>query len=241
MLTGEIAPADWPDRTIIMQGYPEAKPQIRRCFMVRNQQYKLVQGYGNRFIDGVMDHRIPEDNFKYELFDIEKDPGESQDISSQHPDLVEKMKNQYEEWFKDVSTNPGFTRERAAPHIGSEQQKTVWLEKYGSYPVKVIHAGKYRITLEPFGVIRWAKGDIWDGIPFEAESRGKASFNWGDTHLTAEVPKGARTCVFDDVFLAIGAGTIKADFTVDGKKVYGGHNAANHVLGPLGLVIKRLD
>lgn len=241
LLTGKVKPADWPERTLIMQGYPESDPQICRCFMVRNQRYKLVQGYGNKFTDKVTAHRIPEDDFKYELYDMDEDPGENHDIAAQHPELVEKMKRQYEEWFKDVSTNPGFTRERAMPHIGSEREKKVWLETYGNRRVKVVHSGRYRVTLEPFGVIRWAKGDAWDGIPFKAKSPGKASFRWGDVSVSAPVPKGAERCVFEDVFLPTGKGYFKGTFTVDGKKVYGGRNAEGQVLGPLGVIIERLD
>ena len=33
----------------------------------------------------------------------EKDPGELYDISSQHPEIVETLKQEYKEWFKDVS------------------------------------------------------------------------------------------------------------------------------------------
>lgn len=241
LLTGRVAPADWPDRTLIMQGYPEGKPQIRRCFIVRNQRYKLVQGYGNKFLDKATAHRIPEDNFKYELFDMDKDPGENHDISAQHPKMAEKMKRQYEEWFREVSTNPGFTRERAVPHIGSGRQKKVWLETYGAVKVKVIHEGRYRVTLEPFGVIRWAKGDVWDGIPFKAKSPGKASFKWVDVFVSAEVSEGADRCVFEDIFLPIGEGHFEAKFMVGGKKVYGGRNAENQVLGPLSMIIERLD
>ncbi len=241
LLTGEIAPEDWSDRTIILQGYPEAKPQIRRCFMVRNQRYKLVQAYGNKFIDNITDQRIPENNFKYELFEIEKDPGEKYDISSQHPDLVRKMIRQYEDWFADVSTKPGFTRERAVPHIGSERQKKVWLETYGAAKVKVIHAGRYLITLEPFGVTRWSKGDVWNGIHFKAQSQGKASFQWRELLLKADVPEGADKCVFRDVFLETGEGYFKAEFEVEGKRVYGGRNALDQVQGPLAMIIERLD
>jgi len=241
LLTGKVTPSNWPDRTLIMQGYPEAKPQIRRCFMVRNQRYKLVQGYGNKFLDKVTANRIPEDNFKYELFDIDKDPGENHDIAAQHPKMVKKMKRQYEEWFRDVSSNPGFTRDRAVPHIGSEHEKKVGLETYGAVEVKVIHTGRYRVTLEPFGVIRWAKGDVWDGISFKASSPGQASFEWGDIFVSAEVPDGAKRCVFEDIFLPAGEGHFKAEFKVSGKKVYGGRNAEGQVLGPLSMIIERLD
>jgi len=96
----------WPDRFLFCQGYGTSNPQIRRCFMARNQQYKLVQQEGL----GGGGFRMPEDNFKYELFDIMKDPCEKNDIAAQHPELVEKMKREYETWFKDVTTNPGLTR-----------------------------------------------------------------------------------------------------------------------------------
>ena len=39
---------------------------------------------------------------RYELYNISDDPGETKDLAATHPDVVEKMKKQYDAWFDDV-------------------------------------------------------------------------------------------------------------------------------------------
>ncbi len=51
-----------------------------KAYCVMLQQWRLISGR--------------------ELYDIEKDPGQREDISSRHPELVEKMKQAYDEWWK---------------------------------------------------------------------------------------------------------------------------------------------
>jgi len=237
LLRGGHAP--WPHRNLIIQGYATGKPQIGRCFMVRNQRYKLVQQYGRK--DQEPAERIPEDNFKYELFDMTKDPGESHDIAAQHPELVERMKREYEAWFEEVTTSPGFTRQRAVIHIGSPRQPTVRVQTYGGRRVNVVHAGKYRITLQPFGKIKWARGDVWVGGPFRAGSAGKASFRMGDVHVSKKVEKGATECVLDNVLLPQGQRSFKIGFDVSGQRVFGGRDADGDALGPVHVTFERLD
>ena len=241
LLTGRTAHDDWPGRTLVMQGYPTGTPQPRRCFMVRNQRYKLVQGVGNKRTGYPSAKPVPEDVFRYELFDMDADPGERSDIAHKHPALVEKMKAQYEAWFKDVSSNPGFTRERAVTQVGSSKQPRVRLQTYGGMKIDVVHAGDYRVTLEPFGRIKWAKGDVWVGGPFVAKASGHASFRRGDVEVKKPVEAGATRCVFDRVPLSAGEKGFRATFTVAGEKVFGGKDAKGDVRGPLHVTFERLD
>ena len=53
-----------------------------------------LQGRGKRTIEGPP---------RYELYQIAEDPGETRDVAAEHPDLVETMKKQYENWFDDVA------------------------------------------------------------------------------------------------------------------------------------------
>ena len=107
--------APWPDRTVFFQweGYPVPKP--RMAFAVRNQRYKLVQAVGIADVQTPIRKKYAElcevqgrgklsieGPPRYELFDIEHDPGETTDLASQSPDIVETMKKQYDAWFEDV-------------------------------------------------------------------------------------------------------------------------------------------
>ena len=64
---------------------------------IRNKFAELcaAQGRGVLMVEGEP---------RWELFDLASDPGEKADISAQHPELVVKMKAQYEAWFDDVWT-----------------------------------------------------------------------------------------------------------------------------------------
>ena len=53
-----------------------------------------LQGRGQRTIEGPPRH---------ELYDLASDPGETRDLAAAHPEVVERMKRQYEAWFDDVS------------------------------------------------------------------------------------------------------------------------------------------
>ncbi|MHC4250594.1 MAG: arylsulfatase [Planctomycetota bacterium] len=241
LLTGSVAQADWPDRTLVMQGYPTGTPQRRRCYMVQNQRYKLVQPIGNKHSGHPSAKPIPEDVFRYALYDIEADRGENNDIAARHPEIVAKMKAEYEAWFDDVSTDPGFTRKRPVMQVGAPQQTKTRFQTYGGMVIDVRHEGDYRITVEPFGKVKWAPGDRWVGGPFVAKAPGRATFRRADTRVSSDVQAGATKCVFERVPLKAGVKGFQVDFTVAGKKVYGGRDADNDVQGPLHVTFERLD
>jgi len=52
-----------------------------------------LQGRGRRSIEGPP---------RYELYDIARDPGETMDLAARHPEVVERMKRQYDTWFDEV-------------------------------------------------------------------------------------------------------------------------------------------
>lgn len=90
----------WPDRTLFFQWHRGDEPERFRASAVRGQRFKLVDGKA--------------------LYDIENDPGESTDIASQHPDTVATMRQQYLDWFRDVSGERGYFPPRI--HIGSPHE-----------------------------------------------------------------------------------------------------------------------
>jgi len=108
--------AKWKDRSVFFQWDSGQQPRRGHAFTVLTEKWKLVQpcgmdapgqrhirdryaelcglqGRGGRSIEGVP---------RYELYDIAADPGETRDLASQHPDIVERMKQEYEQWFTEV-------------------------------------------------------------------------------------------------------------------------------------------
>ena len=123
--------AAWPDRTLFFQWDSGQTPRRGHAFAVRGEHWKLVQpagmdsanqkhirdryaelcalqGRGQRSIEGPP---------RYELYQIDQDPGETRDVAAEHPELVEKMTRQYEAWFDDVAA-----RWRAEPAAAQRQQ-----------------------------------------------------------------------------------------------------------------------
>ena len=106
----------WPDRTLFFQWDAGPVPRRGLACAVLTDRWKLVQPVGmdrpnqqhirDRYAElckaqGRGD-RSMEGQPRYELYDVAADPGETKDLASAHPDIVEKMKKQYNAWFDDV-------------------------------------------------------------------------------------------------------------------------------------------
>ena len=99
-LLEKAALSDWPERTLFTHNpisqtnkYPGA---------VRTQKHRLV-----REIKGPAGGSKAQANdasaTPWQLYDMEKDPGQSRDIAADHPDLVKQLSAQYDAWFSDIS------------------------------------------------------------------------------------------------------------------------------------------
>lgn len=139
---------DWPERTLLVHSQRIPQPQKWRNCAVMTQKWRLVNGK--------------------ELYDIEKDPAQKQNLSQQHPEVVQDLRQQYESWWESISTrfdeyvpielghvvaNPTtltahdwHTNDPLTPwnqtHI--KDKKLAW---NGFWAVRVADAGLYRITL----------------------------------------------------------------------------------------------
>ena len=104
-----------------------------------------------------------------ELFDLRSDPGQHQDISAQHPDIVAKMRHHYETWWANVEP---LVLEWQPIHLGSAREPVAVLTSHnwiapntadqsrishgdrqnGPWHVMVEQPGKYEITLRRWPV-----------------------------------------------------------------------------------------
>ena len=66
----------WTDRTIIIDNNRKQQPEKWRMCAVMNDKWRLIDGE--------------------ELYTIQKDPGQSNNIASEHPELVSKPRAEYE-------------------------------------------------------------------------------------------------------------------------------------------------
>jgi hypothetical protein len=183
--------SDWPDRTLFTQWHRGDAPEPFRNSAVRTQQWKLVNGT--------------------ELYDLEKDPGETRNLASAQRERVRQLRASYEKWFADVSATRGYAPPRIA--LGTRQENPVVLTRQdwrgpragwdatsvGHWEVDVRRQGKYSIVV--------------DMAP--AEQAGNCQLSFGTLTLTSPVTAGATSCEFPSVMLPRGEGQLQAVLTTD--------------------------
>ena len=144
MADAESPAQSWPDRPIFTHREREGREAEMYPGAIRTQRYNLVNGT--------------------ELYDMEKDPGESNNIAEAHPELVRELRGRYEDWFHTALAERGF--KRFPIRVGYPEENPVTLPATQAY-----HSGKIRFHGK-FGyshdwLTDWT--DIEDRIWWEAE------------------------------------------------------------------------
>jgi len=192
LLRGEAD--ELPDRTVFVQNRQSTQPpeKWRNCVMTR--QWRLVHGG--------------------ELFDMAADPGQREDVSSRHPDVVERMRAAHDAWWEEVS--PLF--EKFCPiSLGAEEENpttlcamdvlgdVAWnqphireaMKSTGTWAVSVERPGEYE-----FRCRRWPRelGLPLDAVLKEIESvplhPKKARLKIAGFEETVDAPPGAEYVTF---------------------------------------------
>lgn len=186
-------PTDWPDRTLFIQSHRGDRPVLYHHFAARSQRWKLLHasGFGRESFEGEP---------KLELYDMENDPLEQHDVAQERPEVVAKMKRQYEQWFEDV----GHTRpDNYAPPriiIGTRQENPVVLTRQdwrhvkgrpwaadsnGYWELRAAFSGRYDVRLR---------------FP-ETKQNGTATLEIAGREFAAEIEKGATEHTFKKLAL----------------------------------------
>ncbi|MBM3748079.1 MAG: arylsulfatase [Acidobacteria bacterium] len=170
----------WPDRTLFFQWHRGDEPEPHRACAARNQRWKLVDGK--------------------ELYDLENDPAEANDVAAQHPGIAAKLRKEYEEWFKDVSSTRGYAPPRI--HLGTTHENPVILTRQdwrgpnaswgakslGYWEVLVAEKARYDIS------VRMAPAETAPEVHFRLNGAAlKASAAEGATEVVlgaTEIPAG---------------------------------------------------
>ncbi|MGJ8723830.1 MAG: arylsulfatase [Roseibacillus sp.] len=149
--------AEWEERTIITDSQRVVDPKKWRNSSTMTERWRLLNGK--------------------ELYDIEADPGQAKNIAEEHPEVVEKLRADYDAWWE--SLQPAFKR-FARIQVGTEfENPTVltshdWLTKANMVPwnhsmlraapltegwwaLNVTETAKYRITLRRWPMSTGAK------------------------------------------------------------------------------------
>ncbi|MGI8978989.1 MAG: arylsulfatase [Pirellulaceae bacterium] len=181
------------NRTMFVHSQRVEHPQKwLKCAVMNYAHYPAGTRHGWRLIDGK------------ELFDLRTDPGQKQDIAAKNPDVVKRLRDEYEKWWTHVS--PRFNEYSDIP-LGAEHapvqelcchdwhpvdDKTPpWNQSgqegvakdplvNGRWAVDVARPGKYAFTLR----IRPA------GVPYKIPA-GKARVKIGDVEAAVDITAAA--------------------------------------------------
>jgi arylsulfatase/arylsulfatase A len=190
-------PAGWPNRTVVTQVHRGDAPKRYHHFMIRDNDYKLVNnsGFNGADIQG-------EPNF--ELYDMQKDPLEQVNLAPHRTQLVAKYRRLYDAWFDDVSSTRVNNYDPPRIYLGTDHENPVDLSRQN-----------WRINEDAAGWERKQRGAWWLKVAktiqadillrFDAaDTEANATLFLDDESHTVAVPAGAEACVFKNIQLAPG-------------------------------------
>jgi arylsulfatase A-like enzyme len=200
------------DRTILVHSQRIENPEKLRKCAVMTERWRLVNGK--------------------ELFDMDADAGQKQDVASEHPDVVNKLTAEYDQWWN--SLKPVFSQ-FVRIGIGSDAQPESLLHSHdwhaagglppwhqnhvrsgamgnGFWAIDITHAGTYEIELR-----RWPKHI---DKPMDAVS---AAIQVGAHKETAALDKGKPTSVTFQLELPEGPTKLQTYMTLPNGKVRGSY------------------
>ncbi|WP_248517976.1 arylsulfatase [Salinarchaeum laminariae] len=89
------------DRTLFVDSQRVEWPEKWKDCAVMTERWRLIRGE--------------------ELYDIEADPGQENDVADEHPDVVSELRQRYEDWWDDIGPFEGYSR----IVVGTEEEDPV--------------------------------------------------------------------------------------------------------------------
>ncbi|QDV40550.1 Arylsulfatase precursor [Stieleria neptunia] len=207
LLTGDAT--SLPRRQIVLQTHRGNEPQRYHHFALHEEPWKLVHptGFGKESFAGEP---------SFQLYDLSKDPRQSNNLAKQHPDVVQRLKQGYDAWFKDVSSTRPDNYAPPRIVIGTEHERRSVLTRQdwrhiqgrpwagnsnGVWLLEAPEPGSYEVEL------------IFASDP----PAGTATITVGKLTETLEIPAGQRRGHVTDLSLPAGQLTLAVDVVFDGK------------------------
>ncbi|WP_308949690.1 arylsulfatase [Thalassobacterium maritimum] len=186
--------SDWPERALVVESQRVVDPIKWRKSAVMTDEWRLVNGT--------------------ELYQIEADPKQQNDVSADYPEVFKRMRAEYDHFWDDVSREHDLTSYMV---IGADEAPIVTLSSHdwlldqlppwnqthiirgdvaveSFWAIEVEQTGEYEISLR-----RWpveADKGINDGSYGKAYNYQKARLRIGDIDVTKDIPAGAKEVSF---------------------------------------------
>lgn len=204
-------PPDWPDRRLFIQAHRGNVPVPYHNVAVRSRRWKLVSPSGFQETD------LPAEGPDFELYDMRRDPMETEDRSEERPEVVAQLRTAYDRWFDDVShTRPdNFAPPRIT--VGTAQENPVvltrqdWRHESGR-PWGRNSQGHWLLRVESAGPY-----DVRFRLQGESEGGGTALLKAGEKTYREPLEEGARGVTFEAVELPHGEVRLDAVLRQEGQ------------------------
>jgi arylsulfatase/arylsulfatase A len=175
---------EWPNRSLVFQTHRGDKPQLYHHFALHNGPWKLVHpsGFGKEKHDGEV---------KLELYNLKQDPQQQNNVAASKPKVLARLKENYESWFKDVSSTRPDNYAPPRIVIGTDHEsKTVltrqdWRHSQGK-PWARDSNGSWLLEAEK--PTSYELEIIFNQLP----TKGKALIQIGDVSQTIEISAGQK-------------------------------------------------
>jgi arylsulfatase A-like enzyme len=194
------------ERKLFFQWHRGDQPERFRACAIRSSRYKLVQPVGRE------DRAFSP---AWALYDMQMDPGETNNVIEANQDLAQELKTAYERWFDDVGRGRGYPVPRIVVGTPRENPLTLtrqdwrgatagWAkDSLGSWEIEVAAPGAYDVTL---------RAPVAD-VPRAGHLR------IGDVQRSEIVAAGQDHVTFERVMLPAARAQVEASFERDGKRV----------------------
>lgn len=111
-----------PDRYLVLQAHRTDTPKLYNNFTIRSQRWKLLNPSGF-LTDSIFSD--PE----LQLYDMQNDPLEMRNIAAENPQIVNRLKKAYENWFTDVKHSRADNFAPPRIYIGTKHENPVTLTR----------------------------------------------------------------------------------------------------------------
>jgi len=213
--------AGWPGRTLVTDSQRIEHPEKWRRCAVMTDRWRLINGQ--------------------ELYDMKADPAQENNVASEHPEVVETLRQNYEHWWADVSQRfdeychiiIGSKKENPARLMSHDwhTQKVPWsqgavrsgMQANGFWAVEVARDGRYEFALWrwPIEVDQPINAAVPGGKAISATS---ARLKIAEADVTKPIPKDAHAVTFR-VRLKAGKARLQTWFTSDEGESRGAYYA----------------
>ncbi len=201
-------------RPLFMQIHRGVQPVRYHNFMVRDSMWKLVHpsGFGTQTFEGEP---------KLQLYNLDNDPGETNNLADTYPHKFNYLKTLYDAWFGDVMsnvlTNPGppdiiIDAAHENPSVLTWQDRVAeeWGKgSYGHWQLNFAQSGKYKVQVDM----------PRDHAPSQD---GELILSVGEDAYKLQIKQGIESVTFPTIQISAGPIILTADIHYpDGSKIGG--------------------